>query len=1360
MKKIFKKQVALLLAILMVIGTLGVAFPDKGTVVQAEDASEDPAYMAKLTDAWIWVYQSVKAEANSVYHFTFDYYVEEGGVAYAKMWRYASTNSSDSSVKVQQRLDTDSRSQMELTYTAEDIDNNVMVRFEGDKAGTVFYVWNVRLTKDDSDENLLSNANFEQGGGSWYGWTIQTTSVKDDTVKSVEGQEIIAFDKSLIPALSYMAKLKGTHVDADDIMHTYVNVYQSETTTVGVKYTFRCKYYDRAADGGASILLWSDASVGMDGADSYGRFRMKTKAATEGTLELTYTATEADSILTAAIECDPESECYFWEISLTADTDPATNLLENADFKEGNGSWIGWVARNVKVNTKDESQALTESYGHEIVEYNEASIEKMKEEDALQKTYADPNTAFQTEQANKYMSLDLQTSTYMAKLNGTYVNANGTTQTYKWAYQGIASKEEVTYHFRFQYSVEDPGVGDSALIAFIQVGGAEVARATLLRGTRGVAELTYKTKTGETGLTIGFYSNPNGTSYIRNVSIFTDTSDENLLQNADFSQGGGSWIGWKLGVDTSISDKATSDVRTETFGHEILPCDWNLFNSDIADWSVRPQLEETLDFTYQTYINESITDIPEMNFVMHDGTEVIKTEQVTGELDTDGKYRFRLEVLPQQMEHQIIGTLNIQTENGEMTQTKQYSVRDYCVSILKDEGCSAELKSLVADLVRYGGQTQAKFGAQDTLASDLESIVIGFGNEDVLADIDDYVAAPVSEEQTGEMYQWKSASLVLNGKVTMRLKFTANDITNLTVKVNNTSYTKDGANKIQANVDGHYYYVDLPVTADSYSECISANFYVDGDETPSGKELSYSVHTYLYRMKDSAKSKDLYQAIYRYGQSAKAYSDYLATGKEDAVVQEEIDNYLFVSEGNASSRMNPQMGGADEEAKTMREAIMNADDTLQTTGGAVYYISATNGDDRSTGTTPETAWKTLAGYRANITQIASGDTVLFERGGVYRGEISDKSILPLVSGVTYGAYGSGAKPAIYGSKQNYTGLGTWTQTDTENIWVCSEAIASDVGTIVFNYGQAVGVKRLKVSNDLATNLAELKSNFEFYHDLETSQLYLYMDCNPSITFYDIEICENSYMLLGSADSEGITIDNLSLKYGGGHAIRFHQGASNITITNCEIGFIGGSLQSNNGETRYGNGIEFWNGCSDITVENNWIYQIYDAGFTHQGGVVGDGSTGYTQEDIVFRSNLVEYCSFGLEFWVGNPETDDMKNILYENNLIRLTGYGWGMVRPSTFGVGAINTWGYSDTFTAEECVIRNNIFDLSTRALMVAYYDTMPAVTYMGNSYYLKEGYVALWQKKKLLRANDEDTMKASVDKIDDNPNVVKFIEG
>lgn len=79
--------------------------------------------------------------------------------------------------------------------------------------------------------------------------------------------------------------------------------------------------------------------------------------------------------------------------------------------------------------------------------------------------------------------------------------------------------------------------------------------------------------------------------------------------------------------------------------------------------------------------------------------------------------------------------------------------------------------------------------------------------------------------------------------------------------------------------------------------------------------------------------------------------------------------------------------------------------------GATYYVSA-SGSDEHDGKSRETAWATT--NRVNAEALKPGDTVLFKRGDVWRGQIrpssgSEEGI------VTYGAFGEGPKPLFLGS---------------------------------------------------------------------------------------------------------------------------------------------------------------------------------------------------------------------------------------------------------------------------------------------------------------------------------------------------------
>ena len=74
-----------------------------------------------------------------------------------------------------------------------------------------------------------------------------------------------------------------------------------------------------------------------------------------------------------------------------------------------------------------------------------------------------------------------------------------------------------------------------------------------------------------------------------------------------------------------------------------------------------------------------------------------------------------------------------------------------------------------------------------------------------------------------------------------------------------------------------------------------------------------------------------------------------------------------------------------------------------------YYIDFAHGNDSDDGLSPERAFRSHAGRR-----FAPGDSVLFRRGGVFRGALhtsSGREGHPVI----YGAYGDGPRPLFLGS---------------------------------------------------------------------------------------------------------------------------------------------------------------------------------------------------------------------------------------------------------------------------------------------------------------------------------------------------------
>lgn len=81
-------------------------------------------------------------------------------------------------------------------------------------------------------------------------------------------------------------------------------------------------------------------------------------------------------------------------------------------------------------------------------------------------------------------------------------------------------------------------------------------------------------------------------------------------------------------------------------------------------------------------------------------------------------------------------------------------------------------------------------------------------------------------------------------------------------------------------------------------------------------------------------------------------------------------------------------------------------------GAETYHVDL-QGDDAASGTTPATAWKTVA--KVNATALKPGDSVLFHRGGVWREALVVPASGAAQMPITFAAYGDGAKPRFLGS---------------------------------------------------------------------------------------------------------------------------------------------------------------------------------------------------------------------------------------------------------------------------------------------------------------------------------------------------------
>jgi len=91
---------------------------------------------------------------------------------------------------------------------------------------------------------------------------------------------------------------------------------------------------------------------------------------------------------------------------------------------------------------------------------------------------------------------------------------------------------------------------------------------------------------------------------------------------------------------------------------------------------------------------------------------------------------------------------------------------------------------------------------------------------------------------------------------------------------------------------------------------------------------------------------------------------------------------------------------------------------------SAYYVDASGGNDTNDGKSSATAWRTIA--KVNASRFSPGDQILFNRGGVWREQLTVPSSGSAGNPITFAVYGTGANPLIDGgnavtSWSNYSG---------------------------------------------------------------------------------------------------------------------------------------------------------------------------------------------------------------------------------------------------------------------------------------------------------------------------------------------------
>lgn len=287
---------------------------------------------------------------------------------------------------------------------------------------------------------------------------------------------------------------------------------------------------------------------------------------------------------------------------------------------------------------------------------------------------------------------------------------------------------------------------------------------------------------------------------------------------------------------------------------------------------------------------------------------------------------------------------------------------------------------------------------------------------------------------------------------------------------------------------------------------------------------------------------------------------------------------------------------------------------------AIYYVDATTGDDDDSGLTEALAWKTVAKVNASMASFANGDSVLFKRGETWQESLIITKT-GLTSYLTFGAYGTGAKPKIWQASGGSVAI-ICSTANVSYIWLDNLEVYTVSGagtnTAIWIYGN-------NATNWKFTNL-EVSQSAQNGIYLQRIDTYLIEDT----IVHDCDQC--NIVIYGSATykiTNGTIRRVTSYNAGMEDGITIHEDGSlnlpgpNHLIEDSE--FYGAVTEA---------GIDL-NAGINVTVRNCYVHDNYQLGIVM--GLYSDG--------VTIEKNYLRDQALPLYFSAG------AKNIVMRNNII-------------------------------------------------------------------------------------------------------------
>jgi hypothetical protein len=322
-----------------------------------------------------------------------------------------------------------------------------------------------------------------------------------------------------------------------------------------------------------------------------------------------------------------------------------------------------------------------------------------------------------------------------------------------------------------------------------------------------------------------------------------------------------------------------------------------------------------------------------------------------------------------------------------------------------------------------------------------------------------------------------------------------------------------------------------------------------------------------------------------------------------------------------------------------------------------YYVSASSGNDTSSGTSAETAWKTLA--RVNTASFAPGDAILLKRGDTW-----NETLIPPSSGtsgsmISFDAYGSGPAPTISG----YKDLAAWTQ-GSGNVWSTSLTVSS-VNWVLF--GSMWGQKQ--------TAQANLLHDRDFYFSANT--LYVYSNGNPATYYGSVAamLMAGSQLVYVNGKS-WLQFQHLLLNWFEGFGVNVAGASDHLKFANMEAdGMVP------NGTLPLGFYVNASVAPTDIGFYNVDAHLNYD-GFKFDGALAAASLVncrGYANRDAALVDNTGSHATYSYSHFYANDI-----GILTSQDVVGATDGGNNIEADTAPAVVNFRRYGARVTFTIDD----------------------------------------------------------------------------